>query len=147
MYEALITHLRECAKLDPAENTYKEAADAIEDLEKSLAIALLEYQIANNKWLMTEEYAKQKQRWIPVTERLPEDRQRVLAISLSKISPRRSCYRLVYFSNNLESVDNLEFEGESRCGFYYYDSEYGFCEVDDVSHWMPLPQPPESEGE
>ena len=32
MFEALIFHLRECAKTDPSENTFKEAADAIEDL-------------------------------------------------------------------------------------------------------------------
>lgn len=32
MYEVLIAHLRECAKYDKSENTYKEAADAIEKL-------------------------------------------------------------------------------------------------------------------
>lgn len=32
MYEVLIAHLRECAKLDPSNNTYAEAADAIEAL-------------------------------------------------------------------------------------------------------------------
>lgn len=32
MYEALILHLRECAKYDPDENTFQEAADAIESL-------------------------------------------------------------------------------------------------------------------
>ena len=35
MYEALISHLRECAKYDKAENTFKEAANAIEDLLKA----------------------------------------------------------------------------------------------------------------
>ena len=32
MYEVLIAHLRECAKLDTSNNTYTEAADAIEEL-------------------------------------------------------------------------------------------------------------------
>lgn len=32
MYEVLIAHLRECAKLDPSNNTYAEAADAIDEL-------------------------------------------------------------------------------------------------------------------
>lgn len=32
MYEDLIAHLREWAKLDPSNNTYTEAADAIEEL-------------------------------------------------------------------------------------------------------------------
>ena len=33
MYEDLVSHLRECSKIDPVENTYKEAADAIENLD------------------------------------------------------------------------------------------------------------------
>ena len=32
MYEALVAHLRECAKYDKIENTFAEAADAIEEL-------------------------------------------------------------------------------------------------------------------
>lgn len=37
MYGALIAHLRECAKLDPSNNTYEEAADAIEALNDMAA--------------------------------------------------------------------------------------------------------------
>lgn len=36
MYEALIAHLRECAKFDKSNNTFKEAADAIEELMAAL---------------------------------------------------------------------------------------------------------------
>lgn len=36
MYEVLISHLRECAKLDPNENTFNEAADAIEKLNSQV---------------------------------------------------------------------------------------------------------------
>lgn len=95
MYDELIKALRNCTNPDKCcencgffDKCYKsiehfsieeQAANAIEDLEKCLAIALLEYQKANNKLLMTEEYAKRKNRWIPVTERLPEDRRTVLA--------------------------------------------------------------------
>lgn len=32
MYEALVAHLRECAKFDTSNNTFNEAADAIEEL-------------------------------------------------------------------------------------------------------------------
>jgi len=32
MYEVIIAHLRECAKHDPSNNTYAEAADAIDEL-------------------------------------------------------------------------------------------------------------------
>lgn len=36
MYEVLIAHLRECAKLDASNSTYAEAADAIEELQKRI---------------------------------------------------------------------------------------------------------------
>lgn len=132
MYDELINKLYHCANevfcnkcshspdCAGEKTIIREAADAIEDLEKSLAIALLEYQIANNKRIMTEEYAKQKQRWIPVTERLPEDRNMVLA-----------------------TVD-----GVVRIAFY---GNYMWEEIETYSifyptHWMPIPQAPESEG-
>lgn len=80
MYENLIETLRFCAKNGdchdcpyekPCAGTmgdglYCEAADAIEDLIAALT--------ASN-----EVIAKNKPRWIPVTERLPEDRRDVLA--------------------------------------------------------------------
>lgn len=52
MYEALIAHLRECAKLDPSNNTYAEAADAIESLQAQLkeehdALIELQWEIRN----------------------------------------------------------------------------------------------------
>ena len=138
MYDELIEQLRETS-IDFGESDYVsvmliEAANAIEDLIAALT--------ASNKVI-----AKNKLKWIPVTERLPEDRQRVLAIEPLLTKPKTTYYRIVYFSDNLESVDSLEFDGKNRCGFYYYDSDYGFCEVDGITHWMPLPQPPESEGE
>lgn len=34
MYEVLISHLRDCAKYDQYENTFSEAADAIEKLNR-----------------------------------------------------------------------------------------------------------------
>jgi len=40
MYEVLISHLRDCAKLDPYENTFSEAANAIEELEYKYKKAL-----------------------------------------------------------------------------------------------------------
>lgn len=92
MYKELVNKLYHCANEVFCNKCYyspdcagektiiREAADAIEDLEKSLAIALLEYQMANNKLLMTEEYAKQKNRWIPAAERLPEEPYGCLAI-------------------------------------------------------------------
>lgn len=145
MYEELVTWMRYCAEDNPicekmklcpfydkseennhyylcGERMLKKAADAIEDLEKSLAIALLEYQRANNKLLMTEKYAEQKQRWIPVAERLPEPYTWVLV-----------------------SAENHKVAFDA-----FYDGAYWKDAVLNnliVTHWIPLPELPESEGE
>ncbi len=118
MYDELIKQLRRCASYDPrfVIQDCEDAADAIEDLEKCLAIALLEYQRANNKLLMTEEYVKQKNRWIPVTERLPENRDMVLA--------------------TVDGIVYIAFYGN------YMWKEVETYSIFYPTHWMPIPQPP-----
>lgn len=46
MYEVLISHLRDCAKYDQYENTFAEAADAIEELVKICNSILSKYEEA-----------------------------------------------------------------------------------------------------
>ena len=146
MYDELIKQMMACCKgvpckdancgfnpksdLDCIEQLLTKAADAIEDLEKCLAIALLEYQRANNKLLITEEYARQKNRWIPVTERLPEYMENVLVTDgvfsgmgwrdwydCHGTKPKEDCW--IAPSTNVNELD--------------------------ITHWMPLPEPPEVE--
>ena len=61
-------------------------------------------------------------KWIPVTERLPEDADRYLCLVKSFAFPGKKYYSIM------------------RC------DKYGFHEngiyTDDVTHWMPLPEPP-----
>lgn len=127
MHDELIKRLREEAKFPYNDNRdlFTKAADAIEKLQKDLERskdfeafwqheaeeALKKFQVAISN----------KPRWIPVTERLPEDRKMVLA-----------------------TVD-----GVLRIAFY---GNYMWEEVETYSifyptHWMPIPQVPESEGE
>ena len=118
MHDELIKRLRKCASYDPrfVIQDCEEAADAIEDLEKCLTIALLEYQRANNKLLMTEEYVKQKLQWIPITERLPENRNMVLA--------------------TVDGVVCVAFYGN------YMWEEVETYSIFYPTHWMPFPEPP-----
>lgn len=67
-------------------------------------------------------------KWIPVTERLPEENDRYLC-----------------------NVKSFAFPGCSYHAILHYDKHDGFREgniyTDDVTHWMPLPEPPKEVGE
>lgn len=74
-------------------------------------------------------YAKGKedaQKWIPVTERLPKEHD--------------SC--IVYRKGTFGHFSMLRYT--PALGFHFYDSEWGDVTVDNVTHWMPLPEPPEN---
>lgn len=90
-------------------------------------------------------------RWIPVEERLPEERVLVNVVWVNRApEPYYEKIKVVPFS------DTACFYG----GRWYWDSpilldylaEYGKDEFDlvdeavEITHWMPLPEPPEKEG-
>ena len=116
MYEVLIAHLRECAKLDASNNTYTEAADAIEELSKALDAV----NDAHNEgydvgyWAGRRDY---EPKWIPVTERLPS-----------------------------EDGFTLIFTAHGHAGVCYFTNGWwGGYDKGGVTHWMPLPEPPKEE--
>ena len=83
--------------------------------------------------------ALEKQMWIPCSERLPEKNGDYLCCSSGM------AIITCGFANDIYKVDEWDFcdyKGKSKKrGFYDYDSEYGYYEVDDVVAWMPLPEP------
>lgn len=117
MYDELIKRLRSEAIYLPEKfsknaellDVLMKAADAIEDLIAALT--------ASN-----EVIAKNKPRWIPVTERLPRDRQLVL----------------VYCGDNKRIRPSDRFDVAILLGDSIFTSL-------GVTHWMPLPQPPKEE--
>lgn len=54
---------------------------------------------------------------------------------------------ILSFNHNLFEVDKYEFAGQERAGWYDYDDEWGYFEMDDVTAWMPLPKPYKAESE
>lgn len=132
-YDELIKDLRICASTF-CESCEKcshsnEHGDCYNGLERSAADAI-------------EELQKQLPKWIPVSERLPEEKCKCLVYK-----KHTGLSALVSFTNDLESIDKYDFQGQKRWGFFYYDSEYGFCESLGVTHWMPLPEPPKEEAD
>lgn len=135
MYDELVATLRrQCIEMDCGNcNTCvkRKAADAIEELSV----------VVRAQKAVLDKFPK----WIPVTKRLPEE-GRYLALTTPCINGGEPYARILRFSKNLESVDRYDFDGINRSGWYYFDDEYGYLEVDTVTHWMPLPEPPK-EGE
>ena len=82
------------------------------------------------------------QQWIPVTERLPEKDGQYLVYERGYIIPS---IRVLSFANDGRKVDKYDFCREWRNVWYQYDSEWGHITIDDVTHWMPLPEPPKGE--
>lgn len=131
MYEELVKALRTCSErnscfwLDDTcpylnselcDDKSGKAADAIEDLQKQLQKSDVD-NINLTGWL-AEEHAKHQ--WIPVTERLPENEE-VLCIN------DYSFYMVGWL--HCDDVGNYICESDSENMF-------------DVTHWMPLPEPP-----
>ena len=82
------------------------------------------------------------QKWIPVTERLPEEDNEYLVFEKHSYGTQT---RILRFAKDGRKVDKYDFHRGWKNVWYYYDSEWGHITIDDVTHWMPLPEPPKGE--
>lgn len=76
------------------------------------------------------------QQWIPVTDRLPEEDGDYLTVN-----DCNSVLQFTFFKDG-KKTGNYDLFGEKDI-WCDYDSEYGFFQCLDITHWMPLPTPPE----
>ena len=77
--------------------------------------------------------------WISVKDRLPEkDGDYVVYIQY----PYSNLIMIISWTNNYKGFYP---DLKGKAVWYDYDSEYGDCEITNVTHWMPLPLPPEGE--
>lgn len=78
-------------------------------------------------------------KWRPASE--PPKENGAYLVSLTSFTGKHTWQDVCKFANNLEKVDNFDFKGIKRAGWYSYkDGDY--YEVDDITHWMPLPKLP-----
>jgi len=126
MYEELVKNLREnvkdgCSDCTETAPLILQAADAIEELQQ---IANHYEEESKGWWLAAcdakeerERLKEQIPRWIPATERLPEQWKRVLT----------------YQKDYGVTENNICGDGKNwRIGYH-------------ITHWMPLPKPPKAD--
>ena len=141
MYDDLILRLRDAAKMSEAlavllphsegnatAKLYNEAADAIEELSKRVDESIPK----DDAEIIIAEVAKP--RWIPVTERLPEE----------KINQNTLDFEYVLCSTTFGDVRPYKFGRRIGQGEPHFWNGAGYVDAY-VTHWMPLPQPPEEE--
>lgn len=85
-------------------------------------------------------------RWIPVWERAPEKKGTYLVTQKATFTDY-VYINVISYALNLHDVDEYDFADKKRPGWYEYDIEWGYRELDDVIAWMPLPEPYKAESE
>lgn len=92
------------------------------------------------KELFKMDNLENQNKWIPVSERLPEKEgcyfvTRRFAVEHIQVDIRG-------FTKNLYHIVDYELtDRKDMSGWYEYDSEYGYLEDENVIAWMPLPEP------
>lgn len=81
-----------------------------------------------------------RDRWISVKDRLPEEDGKYLVFEQNNGRTNTSILR---FAKDARKVDRYDFKSRWENAWYEYDSEWGHYTVDSVTHWMPIPEPPE----
>ena len=104
----------------------------LENLVAFLKTQLEEVKQDRDRWQSAALYYAErtaKQKWIPVTERLPEEYEPVLVFD--------------------PSVDHGQYVMRACCSIDGWMTEFDFdhCENYGITHWMPMPEPPKGEPE
>lgn len=84
-------------------------------------------------------------KWIPISERLP-DKNGAYLVTIENCIGRH--IEVLDYANDLYRIDKFDFNDKKGVpGWYFFDGEWGCIDVEDVTAWMPLPQPYKAESE
>ena len=80
--------------------------------------------------------------WIKVSDRLPPLCEDILAYARGYGEPDFKIIKCSYYDKfaNVRKKPNFKFHEECGCSGHEYDPMM----IDEVTHWMPLPKPPEA---
>ena len=79
-------------------------------------------------------------RWKKYSEEKPTNEKHEYLVKTKGLLGGAS-YDIYYWSDNLSEVDEYDFAGMEKCGFYYLDPEWGFCNIevrDSELYWVDL---------
>ena len=133
MYDELIKRLQDFASgtmRDEDAQLAFDAADAIEELRK----AVLRLEDEGGLYDELPTFYIYPTKWIPVTERLPEER----------INPSTLYFEYVLCATIWGDVRPFEFGSPFGCKEPHFWHRNRLMD-EYVTHWMPLPEPPEEE--
>ena len=133
MCEELVKRLRRYHDNRKSSTIFSEAADAIEELSR-----------AQEQWIEQERkmLLKSIPRWIPMTERLPEDGSivgKLIADSNGCIRIATQCAEITLSGGKTvytDLIDLVSFLAKDTPTTEWTDCTH-------ITHWMPLPEPPE----
>lgn len=87
---------------------------------------------------MMDKIQELERRWIPVTERLPEDDGEYLVLG----NYFGWWNAVLMFAKDGRRVDEYDFRERWENVWYDFDRDCGHFIYSYVTHWMPLPEPP-----
>ena len=123
--------------IDIPEHIYEHAKETTEDSRDEFDAMRA---IANGT--QQESSSENPNKWIPVSERLPDDRKKCL------VTFRGGYVGIMCYASDLYGVDEYDFcDEKGMAGWFDYDRELGHYSRDDVIAWLPLPTPYKAESE
>lgn len=86
-------------------------------------------------------------RWIPISERNPNKNGKYL-VTVRGLMGEYVKVETIYYAEDLYKIDKFDFiDKQGVAGWYFFDSEWGYYEFDNVVAWMPLPKPYKAKSE
>lgn len=120
-----------------------EPKDLIDDLQMLIDEEPYNYlNFRRTTMCMARDYLKEhfaEPRWISVEDKLPDEKGEYLTYDQWGYG---AVIKTAYWTPKYDGFDEYL---SGRAIWHNYDSEYGCYELTGITHWMPLPEPPEVE--